>query len=584
MSGAVANTVWARAIIDELARCGLRDVVVAPGSRSTPLVMAADANPRIEVRVHLDERSVGFFALGMGQAGRPTAVVTTSGTAVANLLPAVVEASQASVPLIVLSADRPPRLRGADANQAIDQYAIFGRYPRLFTELSLPTEDPRSLRHLRVLACRAWGSAVGRDPGPVHLNVPFDKPLEPASISMEGEAIEGGGGFEGRTDGAPWTAIQTSRAPAPPEERQKLVALLQSPRPILIAGPNPRPVDLGAAAQRAAERFGCPLLADPLSGGRFGEVAEGVAVAGYDLFLGGEGVRKALEPTAIVRVGRSPISARLQRWLFEHPAVPHVVIDDGDRYKDHGTTATAVIVCDPVATLDSLTPEGSAGADAGWLDRWRRADEVSREMTAYLPPESEAAVAAAALQGTPEGGVLFVSNSMPIRDIDAFAHPMNRTVHVRANRGASGIDGIVSTAFGIAVGSGAPTVCLIGDIAFFHDTNGLLWAREEGGDVVFVLVDNDGGGIFGMLPISGHEPAFKKYFTTPHGLDFEHAAALHGLPYQEVGVADVEGALHQALSAGGSRILRIATDSPTNLAWRAEIARDVAAAVREAVS
>ncbi|MEM7415240.1 MAG: 2-succinyl-5-enolpyruvyl-6-hydroxy-3-cyclohexene-1-carboxylic-acid synthase [Gemmatimonadota bacterium] len=586
MTRPATNTVWARAIIDELARCGLKDVIVAPGSRSTPLVMAADRDPRVRVRLHLDERSAAFFALGLGQAGRPAAVVTTSGTAVANLLPAVVEACQASVPLIALTADRPPRLRGSDANQAIEQRGIFGVYPRESHELSLPDTDPKSLEHLRSLTCRVWGAATGRDPGPVHLNVPFEKPLEPIEPSPNDEG-SGGAGWTGRPDGAPWTEARASRAVADEESLAELEALLAGERPVLVAGPTPDPERLGPAAVALARRFGCPLLADPLSGARFLPGAEGAAIAGYDLALGDGTIRGELQPTAVVRLGRSPVSANLQRWLFDHAGRPQVVVDDGRRFKDHGATAHRYCAADAAATLNALLGRVGSGAPdvaspSPWLTRWLALDEGVREATSSIPETCEGAVAAEAHAALPDHGTLFVSNSMPIRDIDAFAHPSDRPLRIRANRGASGIDGVVSTAFGVAAAVG-PTVCLIGDVAFFHDLNGLLWSREPDAPVVFVVVDNDGGGIFRILPIADHEPAFTTYFATPHGIDFESAAAVHGIPFEEARPAEVGERVKAMLAGGSTAVLHVRTDQKANHVARTAMARDVVERVRRSL-
>lgn len=584
MTGSVPNTVWARAIIDELARCGLRDVIVAPGSRSTPLVMAADRDPRIRVRLHLDERSAGFFALGLGQAGRPAAVVTTSGTAVANLLPAIVESSQASVPLIALTADRPPRLRGADANQAIEQRGIFGVYPRESHELSLPSTEPKALEHLRSLTCRGWSAATGADPGPVHLNVPFDKPLEPTEPDPDDERSRHEA-WKGRSTGAPWTDVRQGRARLDAALLDDITALLEGERPILVAGPTHEPDRMGPAAVDLARRLRCPLLADPLSGARFRSGVEGIAIAGYDLALSDSAIRADLEPTAIIRIGRSPVSANLQRWLFDHASIPQVVIADGERYKDHGATAHRYLVAnaaDALRELNGRIPTAPGDAASEWLRRWRVVDGAAREATEAIPDACEGAIVSAIGRALPDEASLFVSNSMPIRDVDAFAHPSDRQLSIRANRGASGIDGVVSTAFGVAAAAG-PTVCLIGDVAFFHDLNGLLWSREGDAPVVFVLVDNDGGGIFRMLPISEHEPAFTTYFATPHGIDFRAAAGAHGVAFEEVEVHEASARLGEMLRTRTTGVLRVRTDQSTNHQARSALGEEVVQRVRLAL-
>lgn len=613
MTGSVANTVWARSFVDELARSGLRDVIIAPGSRSTPLVMAFAADDRIRARVHLDERSAGFFALGVGKAvGRPAAVVTTSGTAVANLLPAVVEACQAGVPLLILTADRPHRLRGADANQAIDQAGIFGGFTRGFHEMAPPTLDEAALRHLRAVACRAFGATLAPEAGPVHVNFPFDKPLEPEEPGDDaggavGESVGGavGEAIRGREDGSPFTRVRRGAARLAEGELDQLLEGVDPARGVIVAGPTEQGATTGPAVVAFASATGFPLLADPLSGARYGSPGAAHVVAGYDLFLREEAVMRRLAPSLVVRVGAAPTSAALQRWLARHSGVEQIVIDAGGRWKDHGATASRYALADPVDTLRragarwSETGDHDAGlprADLGWADSWLRCDdatrraldadaarsgEASREGGAVAAHEGE--IVAAALTAMPSGANLVVSSSMPIRDLDAFGHPRPEPLSVYANRGASGIDGVVSTAFGIASQSDAPTVCVIGDVAFFHDQNGLLWSREEDAPVVFLLVDNDGGGIFHMLPIADHDPDFTRFFATPHGLDPRHAADAHGLAFREVEAEEVGVGVAETAASGETSVIRVRTDRRENRRRHREIEEAVGRSVREAL-
>lgn len=568
MTESTANTVWARSLVDELARAGLREVVIAPGSRSTPLIMACAADERLRVRVHLDERSCGFFALGVGKAtGRPAAIITTSGTAVANLFPAVVEANQAGVPLIVLSADRPNRLRGADANQAIDQYEIFGRYPRAFFQLSEPTLDSRALRHLRGLAARVWDKAGGSFPGPVHVNVPFDKPLEPQDL-LPSLVVEDSLAFEGRADGSPMVCIESSRPVVTEQQLGGLVDRLAGRAVVVVAGPTEEASLLGPAVRHFASVTGFPLLADPLSGARFGFDDSARVIGGYDLFLRDARVREHLVPEVVVRVGTSPTSASLQRWLFQNAAAEQLVIDDGPRWKDHGGTAetyfrvNATDALTRMSTIWSTLDATSQGRSIEHCRAWTKADHAAQEALLSLSDSQlgEGEVAMATLRALPDGSALVVSSSMPIRDLDAFAAPSEKSVDIFANRGASGIDGVVSTAFGIASQRSGPAALLIGDVAFFHDQNGLLWSREADAPVVIVLVDNDGGAIFGMLPIANFEPEFTEYFTTPHGLDPSHTAAAHGVEVVETSVEKLEDHVRAAIGLGETRLIRVRTD------------------------
>jgi len=612
VSTALANTLAARAFIDELASRGVREVCVAPGSRSTPLVLAAVRDGRLRVRVHLDERSACFFALGVGRASRrPAVVITTSGTAAANLYPAIIESAQAEVPLLALTADRPARLRGTDANQTIDQERLYGVYPISFHEMPPPSSEPGALGLVRATARRAFSEALGLPSGPVHVNFPFDKPLEPPAAEDDAGPEDVEAGWGGVADARGVAArgdadvrLGAARLPAAGALVARLARRVDEvTEGVIVAGPAADPVALGPAVVTFAAASGYPVLADPLSGARFLDARGAVVVAGYDLFLHDERVRGSLRPGLIVRVGQGPTSAALQGFLESCAGVPHVVIDGGRRWKDHAGLATEYVRADAPDTLTRIADDLRTREDANdlrqreggaWCTLWRYADRVVREAldaagaagtgagaATALPVEG--AVARAVLRALPSGAGLFVSSSMPVRDVDAFALPGAAGVTVLANRGASGIDGIVSSAFGVAAASAGPTVCLLGDVAFFHDQNGLLWAREDDAAVVFVVLHNDGGGIFQMLPVRAHEPAFTRCFTAPHGLDFAHTAALHSLAHREVEPPDVGDAVRAALSAGGTHVIVVRTDGAENAAARARVADAVGRRVRRSI-
>lgn len=579
--------------MDELARVGVREVVVAPGSRSTPLVMAFASDSRFRTRVHLDERSLAFFALGVGKAsGRPAAVVTTSGTAVANVFPAVVEASQSGVPLLVLTADRPHRLRDSDANQAVDQVGMYGGFVRAFFDIAPPSVDAAGLRHLRALASRAYAAATGPDAGPVHLNFPFDKPLEPQAVDLDFSVVEPLAA-RGRSEGTAFVDITVGLGRLSPNQLAELLGdVLDSRRGVVVAGPTEDAERVGEAVLAFAAATGFPVLADPLSGARYSSADGAHVVAAHDLFLRDEVVRGYLAPTAIIRVGASPTSSALQQWLVDHDGVRHTVIDATSRWKDHGTTATKYVYADPAETLnaltDAVTSTPHAPVDPEWTSKWRTAESAAFAALAQDASEGgelhEGHVLAAVLEAIPADGSLFVSSSMPIRDLDAFGHPAGKAIRTFANRGASGIDGIVSTAFGVASQCVGSTVCVLGDVAFFHDQNGLLWSREEDAPVVFVLIDNDGGGIFHMLPIADHEPHFTRFFATPHGIDASHAASAHGLDFVETSTEDVADAVVRALAEGRTGVVRVRTDREVNHRRHLEVQGAVARAVRDALS
>ena len=566
------NELWARTLLDELARSGVREVVVAPGSRSTPLVLAAAADPRFRITVQVDERSACFLALGVGKAtGTPAAVITTSGTAVANLLPGVVEAAQSETPLLLLTADRPPRLRGADANQAIDQVHIFGRYVRMFRELSPAQVSEDALRHLRSVAVQAVAASVGDPGGPVHLNVAFEKPLEP--VPVPGDLPEGLGRgspllVPGRPGGLPFTRVSPRRSLPDPAGVEILAERLRrAARPLLVAGPVPRPWEVGPALLGLAD-LGFPLLADPLSGARFGapgrdrageggvrgsrKGAQPGVIAGYDLALRSPEVRKRLRPDLILRFGASPTSASLLTLLEECGGEPQVVVDSGERWKDHLAVASHVVPWDPARTASALAERLVGGSlRASWVREWQRVEATVSQTLAGPGGHDggffEGTVLAEVAARIPEEALFFVSSSMPVRDLDAFGAPRGAGPLVLGNRGASGIDGIVSTAIGASLGSRRLVVAVLGDLALLHDMNGLLAAHAPGVRVLFVVIQNDGGGIFHLLPVREFDPPFTRLVATPHGREVDRIAWLHDLFHLRV-----EGRAHPPEAHGGA--------------------------------
>ena len=600
MSDPAVTTAWARAFMDELARVGLEHVCVAPGSRPTPLVMACAMDARFTTWVHLDERSAGFFALGIGKATRnPAAVITTSGTATANLFPAVIEASRSGVPLLVLTADRPLRLRGSDANQTIDQEGIYGSYPRE----SLDAGDPalENLRETRALACKAVARTLGPDPGPVHVNLPFDKPLEPVDMdpARVGSLREADPwGLDGRPDGAPMEALPSSGGDLRAGEVEGLVSFLRGgERGLIVAGPVADPDHVGPALIRLSATTGFPLLADPLSGARFGHDCGSPAIATSDLFLRDPAARGRLRPDLILRVGRPPTSAGVLTFLEECGSVPSIVIGAGHPQKDSLSTGSRYVQADVAALLAEVaTGVSQTVAPAGWSGVWERLDRAAREAVQRVGGDFfEGDILSAVVETLPEGGTLFVSNSMPVRDLDAFGGAGPKRLRIFGNRGASGIDGIVSTVAGVAAATSSragdssdrnepPMVAVLGDLAFYHDMNGLFAVRENRLKVLFVVINNDGGGIFHMLPIREHEPEFTRYFATPHGLDFRHAADLYGIPYRRLDdPTRTSEALREALLEPGPRILEIRTDRDENQRRHQEVIGAVVEAVRREI-
>lgn len=578
------------AFVDELARAGVRHVCVAPGSRSTPLAMLLADDARIRVWMHLDERCAAFFALGIARAtGVPAAVLCTSGTAAANFFPAVVEAQSAGVPLVVLTADRPPELREVGAAQTIDQNRLYGAHAKWFVEVAIPESSPAMLRYARALASRAVGTAVAGPAGPVHLNFPFREPLVPAPAMAPGD-LSGADGlaWTGRAAHVPWVSVDPGAAVLDERALHDLTQLVRrAERPLLVCGPQPDDA-LAAALATLAGTVRAPVLADPLSQLRWGTHDRGAVIEGYDAALRQPALAGSLAPDVVLRFGATPTSRALLEYLERHGAATHVVVDDGGRWPDPALLASRMVRADGRALANALATalrESPGRADPRWTDRWREVDRRARaalaDYCASLAEPFEGRALAEVTAAMPAGGTLFVSSSMPVRDLDTFGRGHGAAVRVMANRGANGIDGVVSTALGAAaVTERAPLVLVIGDIALYHDMNGLLAAKQHQLDATIVLLNNDGGGIFSFLPQAAHPRHFETLFGTPHGLDFAHAARMYDATYCQ---APTWEAFRQALRAGiegrGLHLVEMRTDRARNV----ELHREARAAVARAL-
>jgi 2-succinyl-5-enolpyruvyl-6-hydroxy-3-cyclohexene-1-carboxylate synthase len=477
----------------------------------------------------------------------------------------------------------------------VDQLRLYGPFVREFFELSPPVADGPALRHLRGVAARAVAGAVGAPAGPVHVNVPLDRPLEPVPGADDSAfAREHPRAARGRADGAAYVRVTPRRARATDAEIDALAERVGAARrPLLVAGPCAEPLAVGRAALRCAAAAGAPLLADPLSGARYTRAGapahDARALAAYDLFLREPTARAALAPDLVIRVGRSPTSSALLDYLADCGAPQHVVVDPSHRWKDHLAAATDALRADPADTLERLAERvGTPGAEPGWRERWCALEAAATgAVEAALGGEAfEGAVARQVVAAVPEGGTLFVSSSMPVREVDAFGGAPASGISVLGNRGASGIDGIVSTALGVAAGKGEPVVALLGDVALLHDSNGLLATREQDARVVFVVVNNDGGAIFHFLPIRAHEPHFTPLFATPHGLDPARVAALYGLRHERVEPGEVGARVRATLgvAGSGSTLLEVRTEREANRRRRDAVVEQARAAVAEVVA
>ncbi|MCS5635505.1 MAG: 2-succinyl-5-enolpyruvyl-6-hydroxy-3-cyclohexene-1-carboxylic-acid synthase [Myxococcota bacterium] len=585
---------FAGAFFQELARSGVRDVCISPGSRSTPLAVAAHLEPGLRCRPILDERSAAFFALGLArQSGAPVALVCTSGTAAANYLPAVVEAHLARIPLLLLTADRPPELRDWGAGQTIDQLGLYGSYVRRFVELPVPTGGERALRYARSLACRAVADARGVPAGPVHLNWPLREPLEPGDLLAEpGPAA--GEPARGRPS-APWSTVV---APQPAPGRDEIEALLEISRTfergLLVCGPLDPDPRCSSAIVELARLTGWPILADPLSQLRRGPHAAGAPLLCHgDLLLRDPAIAARWAPDVVVRIGDSPVSKALRLALEARPP-RHLVLVDPDRvWHDPSHLASRVVVVDPASLCEAWA---LGWKEAGWAPREsdylrdcvaadRRAAEALHAALADRPDLGEAAAVRELVDALGPEASLYVSNSMPIRLLDAFLPAAQGPVALLGHRGASGIDGLVSAAAGAAAADRGPVVLLTGDLALLHDVGGLRLAADLPRGLTIVVLDNDGGGIFSFLPVAEHGEAvdFERLFRTPHGLDLAHLAPLHSASFVRArGVSDYRRSLEGRLEDPGLRLVHVPLDRDSQVKHFRELAALAVAAAQGA--
>ena len=543
---------WCRAFFAQLVACGVAHVAASPGSRSTPMTVAADRTDGLEVSMHLDERSGGFFALGLARVtGRPVAVMCTSGTAAANYLPAVVEAFHSGVPLLVLTSDRPPELQGRGAPQTIDQQGLYGSHARWATTSAVagtqPAGEAASLAHQAVVR------ATRPIPGPVHVNVPLREPLEPAADDPPSVGL------------LPLPPDAASSDPGP------LPGLLGVERGLMVAGALDLDTTGVGALAEMARRTGWPILADPASGLRRGPhtAAAPILATGDHLLRSSWSDRH--RPDVVIQLGAMPTSKGYRLWLDRVGADRVVAVDHLDRFPDTALRVTDRVAVEPGRLAALLTTHLSSADRSGpWTAAWVDADTRAAAVVADLvdrAPFDEPAVAVALDRTLPAGANLVVANSMPLRDLDAFMPVGDRPLRILANRGASGIDGQVSTALGVAAGSSAPTVLFTGDLALLHDVGGLTATGRLGLDLTVVLVDNDGGGIFRFLPIADESHIdHHRLFHTPHGLDLGHAAALAGgnlhRPTDRVALDQV---LSATVGSRGLHLVHIVVDASTNV-------------------
>ncbi len=523
-----------QALVDELARCGMRHAVTSPGSRNAPIALALAGDERIEAHSVLDERAAGFVALAIAKTtATPVAVTCTSGSAVANLLPAVVEAHEARVPLIVLTADRPPELRETGAGQAIDQIKIYGSFAKWFVEVGNHDPSRESAVHHRALACRAFHTARGGRPGVVHLNLPLREPLAPVPEELDASV------WEGRPDGGPWVQVHEPAAEAAGRLADGMAGRIpEGARGAIVVGAVAE--DVAEPVARLAAACGWPVLADALSGVRCGPHDRSHVIAHYDVLLRSETWADRHRPGLVMRIGDTPTSKPLRAWLAE---APQLLVDPDAVWHEPTRTAETIVQAAPAALCDALAhrlEEAGMRPVQDWLAHWREADDRVPEALAATPDPFEPKALASVCDVAPDGATIWVASSMPIRDVETFFPSTPKRLRIVSNRGANGIDGTVASAAGASIAARERVFLLTGELALLHDIGGLLAAKRLGAELTIVCMNNGGGGIFDFLPVASaaNEELYERHIVTPAGVDIERVAALAGVRHTLAATAD----------------------------------------------
>ncbi len=575
-------TAFIASFVDELTKVGVVEAVISPGSRSTPLAYTLASHPNMNVWMNVDERSAAFFALGMAkEKNKPVVLLCTSGTAAANYLPAVVEAHISRVPLIVLTADRPHELRDIGAPQVIDQLDLYGSHTKLFIEMAVPENTDRMLRFVRTTACRAAAASTQLPAGAVHLNFPLREPLIPDFELMK----------QYFTIDPAVIAISNGQLKAPDGQLDAIKERIkQTVKGIIVCGQIDHPA-FAKAVLLLAEKTGFPVLADPLSQLRSGVVDRPVEVIdGYDSFLRSEQIAEQLAPELIIRFGAMPVSKALTLFIQQSTA-GYIVVDSANGWREPTGTATEMIYCDEhyfcekMASL--LAPVSEPGAheagmqrDMAYLKKWQRINQIAHtELTKIKTTATfqEGQLFAHLESLLPAQSNLFIGNSLPIRDLDTYFHATSKQIRIHCNRGANGIDGVVSTALGVSAVSKWPTFLIIGDISFIHDLNSLVLAKMNQLNLFVIVLNNDGGGIFSILPQAKVESNFEQLFGTPHGLEFSKPVEMVGGIYQKASTwHEVEAAFQVCQQTTGLRVLEISSERRENAFEHREILQSIA--------
>jgi 2-succinyl-5-enolpyruvyl-6-hydroxy-3-cyclohexene-1-carboxylate synthase len=553
-------TAYLAAFVVELVQTGIKDVVVSPGSRSTPMAMVMAEHPELNIHIHVDERSAAFFALGIAKAtNKPVAILCTSGTAAANYFPAIIEARYSRVPLLVLTADRPHELREVGAPQAIDQIHLYGQHVKWFADMALPENSNELIRYARTVGARAAAIASQAPAGPVHLNFPFREPLIP---KLDEEIFE----LKERPMG--YVQVRNGELTISEDEFREISQKLNGYKKGIIVCGNIADNRFAQAVTELSAALKFPVLADPLSQLRSGLHPLENIVEAYDTFLRNEDAKEYLKPDVILRFGAMPVSKALTIFLKENHQAEQFVIDGAGGWRDPATLSTEMIFCNEIIFCEQLSSLTEPKESTEFLEKWQEMNELTKANMALIKDSqmlSEGRLFYQIAEMLPEEATLFVGNSMPIRDLDSFFLNNHKSIKVMANRGANGIDGTVSTALGSALYS-QPLYLVLGDLTFFHDLNGMIAAKLYGIDIRIIVVNNNGGGIFSFLPQAQHPKSFELLFGTPLNLEFEHAVRMFNGNYTKVKDWDhFRELMKQSSDVKGLNVYEVVTNRDSNL-------------------
>jgi 2-succinyl-5-enolpyruvyl-6-hydroxy-3-cyclohexene-1-carboxylate synthase len=589
-----ANSTYAYvcAFVDELQRAGVRHIVICPGSRSTPLALACAAQPYLRAWMHVDERSAAFFALGLAKrAAQPVALLCTSGTAAANFFPAIVEAKLTHVPLLVLTSDRPHELRENGAPQTIDQIHLYGSHVKWSVDVALPEATNSALRYIRTLADRATALLTTQPAGPVHLNFPLREPLTPAPIAdapLLPLAQRDATAWLGRPDNAPYTTVWNTDRHIPDDATiaHLLKLVSKAKHGLIVVGPQEHSA-LVEPLVALAHHLGYPILADPLSQLRSGLHDQSHVLTSYDAFLRINAFTESMQPDLVLRFGAMPTAKPLLTYLQRYPSCPLAVIDGNQDWQEPTQLASELIHTDPVALCEALVNAFVTNglSQNNWLSTWQHADTYTKQAlqasTQDFSELFEGRVFTELQQLLPEGALLFAGNSMPVRDLDTFFWNTEHSIRIMGNRGANGIDGIVSSALGASAINDGLNVLVLGDLSFFHDMNGLLAAKLHKLNLTIIVINNDGGGIFSFLPQADYPEHFEQLFGTPLGLDYSNAAKMYNGTYQRVANWEqFRTAVQRGTQNGGLHIVEIPTERTSNVRMHRELWKSVQDALK----